>query len=82
MAAPDQLPASIPGVSGELGVTNRSDGIRQLTVAGHPVYTYSGDDSPGQTNGQGITLDGGVWNAVSTAGAPIPAGASAPSSSY
>jgi predicted lipoprotein with Yx(FWY)xxD motif len=49
--APATLPASEPGVTGKLGSTTRSDGARQLTVAGHPVYTFTGDSAPGQTNG-------------------------------
>jgi predicted lipoprotein with Yx(FWY)xxD motif len=76
--APDALPTSLPGVSGELGTTTRGDGGTQLTIAGHPVYTFSGDGAPGQTNGQGINLNGGVWNVVTTAGSPVQAGSSAP----
>jgi predicted lipoprotein with Yx(FWY)xxD motif len=64
-------------VSGTLGTTTRSDGSHQLSVAGHPVYTFSGDSAPGQTNGQGINLNGGLWTVVSPSGAPDanPAGA-------
>jgi predicted lipoprotein with Yx(FWY)xxD motif len=77
--APAPLPASLPGVTGRLGTTTRPDGGHQLTVAGHPVYTFVGDSAPGQTNGQGITLNGGLWTVASAAGAPVtnpsPAGA-------
>jgi hypothetical protein len=75
--APETLPSSLPGVPGELGSTTRDDGVEQLTVAGHPLYTFSGDGEPGQTNGQGSTLNGGVWNVVSPAGSPVQAGSSA-----
>jgi predicted lipoprotein with Yx(FWY)xxD motif len=68
--APSQLPASLPGVTGALGATTRSDGTRQLIVAGHPLYTFSGDSAAGQTKGQGITLNGGLWTVVSPEGAP------------
>jgi predicted lipoprotein with Yx(FWY)xxD motif len=68
--APATLPTSLPGVSGALGLTIRSDDGHQLTVAGHPVYTFSGDSAPGQTNGQGVNLDGGVWTVVSPSGTP------------
>src|SRR3954454_18887302 len=34
-------PAPPQGVTGALGTTARSDGTRQLTVAGHPLYTFS-----------------------------------------
>jgi len=75
--APATLPASLPGVTGKLGTTIRSGGAHQLTVAGHPVYTFAGDSAPGQTNGQGKVLDGGLWTVVSPPGAPEanPAGA-------
>jgi predicted lipoprotein with Yx(FWY)xxD motif len=81
VAAPDPLPASLAGVPAELGQTARTDGTEQLTVAGHPVYTYQGDDAPGQTNGNGITLNGGLWTAVSPDGSPLAANSSAPGSS-
>jgi predicted lipoprotein with Yx(FWY)xxD motif len=77
--APGSLPGSLPGVTGRLGTTTRPEGTHQLTVAGHPVYTFVGDSAPGQTNGQGIILNGGLWTAASAAGAPVtnpsPAGA-------
>ena len=69
--APDSLPMSLPGVIGTLGTTTRHDGHRQLTVAGHPLYTFVGDATPGQTNGQGINLNGGVWTVTSPAGTPL-----------
>jgi predicted lipoprotein with Yx(FWY)xxD motif len=79
VAAPSPLPASMPGVTGQLGAINRQDGTSQLTVAGHPLYTFAGDTAPGQTNGQGKMLDGGLWTVASAAGAPVananPAGA-------
>jgi predicted lipoprotein with Yx(FWY)xxD motif len=68
--APASLPASLPGVTGRLGTTIRAGGGRQLTVAGHPVYTFAGDSAPGQTNGQAKVLDGGLWTVVSPAGTP------------
>ncbi|HEY6748580.1 MAG TPA: hypothetical protein VI357_23030 [Mycobacteriales bacterium] len=70
--APAPMPKSVPGVTGKLGTTARADGAHQLTVAGHPVYTFAGDSAPGQTNGQRIVLDGGLWTVVSPAGAPLP----------
>jgi hypothetical protein len=60
--------ASLPGVTGKLGVATRSDGGRQLSVAGH---TFVGDSAPSQTNGQGVTLNGGLWTVVSPAAAPL-----------
>jgi|1185.fasta_scaffold245056_1 predicted lipoprotein with Yx(FWY)xxD motif len=78
VAAPDALPTSLPGVPAVLGSTKRADGTQQLTVDGRPVYTFEGDSAPGQTNGNGITLNGGLWTAVSPNGSPLGAGAASP----
>jgi predicted lipoprotein with Yx(FWY)xxD motif len=51
-----------------VGTTRRSDGAPQLTYNGHPLYTYTGDQKPGETNGQGLTAFGGGWFALSPAG--------------
>jgi predicted lipoprotein with Yx(FWY)xxD motif len=60
----------------EVGTTKRSDGGRQVTYNGHPLYTYTGDQKPGDTNGQGLTAFGGAWAASSPAGNPVSGGAS------
>lgn len=45
----------IDGVdAGDVGAVQRTDGSWQLTIAGHPAYTYSGDTSVADTNGQGV----------------------------
>ena len=46
----------------------RSDGAPQVVYHGHPLYLFSGDKNPGDTNGQGVTAFGGAWYAVSPAG--------------
>ena len=40
----------------------RTDGSQQLAYKGRPLYTYTGDSAPGQTNGDGITSFGNVWH--------------------
>jgi len=82
VAAPEALPASLPGVPAELGSTTRTDGTKQLTVAGHPVYTFQGDSAPGQTNGNGITLNGGLWTVVSPQGSSLAAASSQSPTGY
>ena len=77
VVAPASLPSSLPGVTGALGSTTRADGTLQVTVAGHPVYTFVGDSKPGQTNGQGKVLNGGLWTVVSPDGKPVAASGSA-----
>jgi predicted lipoprotein with Yx(FWY)xxD motif len=69
----------ITGVSSSLvGEITRSDGSKQVTLAGWPLYTFAGDSGPGSTAGQG---SGGTWWAVTPTGAKAStAGGSAPSS--
>jgi predicted lipoprotein with Yx(FWY)xxD motif len=69
--APATLPASLTGVTAKLGSTTRDDGSKQLTVGGRPVYTYAGDEAPGDTEGQGTNLSGGLWWVLSPAGAVV-----------
>ena len=38
-----------------LGTVKRADGSTQVTYAGHPLYYYSGDSSPGTALGQGMS---------------------------
>jgi predicted lipoprotein with Yx(FWY)xxD motif len=44
--------------SKDLGLTTRTGGVKQVTYGGHPLYYFSGDKGPGQTNGEGVE---GVW---------------------
>jgi predicted lipoprotein with Yx(FWY)xxD motif len=67
--------------SSKLGETKRSDGMTQITYRGHPLYYFSGDSSPGQTNGNGVTAFGAQWFALSPAGAKAHASASKPAGS-
>ena len=55
-------------MAAKLGTTPRSDGVRQVTYNGHPVYLFIGDRQAGDTNGQGINAFGGGWFAVDPAG--------------
>lgn len=59
------VPADGAGVSTGLnqdllGSITRTDGSKQLTLAGKPLYYYAKDTKPGDTNGQGV---GKVWHA-------------------
>ena len=57
-----------PGVTGKLSTITRSDGSVQATYDGHPLYTYIGDSAPGQANGNGLNLNGGLWHEVTVSG--------------
>jgi predicted lipoprotein with Yx(FWY)xxD motif len=59
-------PKAASGVTlpGKLGTITRSDGSVQATYNGHPLYTYSGDKAPGQTNGNKVNGSGGLWYAL------------------
>ena len=60
------------GVSASrLGMTRRADGRRQVTYAGHPLYTFIGDTKAGQTSGEGLTDFGATWDAVGPNGRSI-----------
>ena len=65
------------------GVLTRSDGTKQATYLGHPLYTYVGDKSPGQATGNGKNLSGGLWYEMTVSGStPAPnAGSTATSTS-
>ncbi len=53
---------SAAGVSGKLGRFRRS-GFTQLTLNGHPLYTYAGDGGRrGVANGSGVRTFGGTWH--------------------
>ena len=67
------------GVTGTLGTITRSDGTKQATYDGHPLYTYVGDTAPGQAKGNGLNLSGGLWYEMTVSGATPAALASAKS---
>jgi predicted lipoprotein with Yx(FWY)xxD motif len=68
-------PLAMGGVKRSLlGTIRRSDGQRQVTLAGHPLYRFSGDGKRGQTNGEGLTDFGGGWDALTPSGKKIEGG--------
>jgi predicted lipoprotein with Yx(FWY)xxD motif len=49
-------------------VPRRGSRLRQVTYAGHPLYTTVADERPGQTEGQGFL---GTWFVISPSGRQI-----------
>jgi predicted lipoprotein with Yx(FWY)xxD motif len=67
------------GVHGALGVIT-TDGVKQVTYRGHPLYTYVADTSPGMDKGNGLNASGGLWWAMTASGAKVAMAASSGSS--
>ncbi|MGW2252934.1 hypothetical protein ACWCXH_22430 [Kitasatospora sp. NPDC001660] len=53
-----------------IGSVTRTDGTKQLTLGGWPLYRYAPDAKPGDTKGQGV---GGTWFASTPTGRKAPA---------
>ena len=66
--------ASGAAKASQLGTTKRTDGTTQLTYAGHPLYRFSGDAAPGDTNGAGLKAFGAEWYPVTPAGETLESG--------
>jgi predicted lipoprotein with Yx(FWY)xxD motif len=65
-------PAAGSGVTASaIKLVKRSDGAKQVTLDGHPLYFFSGDKSAGQTNGQGLNDFGAKWFTTGPSGATV-----------
>ncbi len=65
-------PVAGPGIQkSELGTIKLPKGKLQVTYFGHPLYTYSGDTGPGQTDYVGFPMFGGKWFGETAAGKPV-----------
>jgi predicted lipoprotein with Yx(FWY)xxD motif len=53
-----------PGIKGRLGTWHRQ-GFLQLTLSGHPLYTFSADTQKDHATGEGVHGFGGIWHPVS-----------------
>jgi predicted lipoprotein with Yx(FWY)xxD motif len=54
-----------------LGTDPDPAGGKVVTYDGWPLYGYTGDQSPGQTTGQAVNVNGGLWYVINTAGQPV-----------
>ena len=70
-----------PGLQGRLGTLSRN-GFTQLTLNGHPVYTFAGDGGhKGTANGDKLPSFGGIWHVFKEGRAETPGGSSSGSGS-
>jgi predicted lipoprotein with Yx(FWY)xxD motif len=68
--------ASGSATASDLGTTTRSDGTKQVTYDGHPLYYFEGDSGPGTASGQGSDGFGAKWWLVSPSGSDVTASVS------
>lgn len=62
-------PTAGPGIKSSLiGTITLKGGKKQVTYAGHPLYTYSNGGGPGDTSYVNFSEFGGNWPAVNAAG--------------
>ncbi len=83
---PPVIATTTPAVSGgvnasDLGTITRSDGSKQVTYMGHPLYYFIADTGPGKLKGQGSNSFGAKWWLVAPSGAAITAGGSSAAAS-
>jgi len=68
--------ASGSAKASDLGTITRSDGSKQVTYDGHPLYYFSGDSGPGTATGQGSDGFGAKWWLVAPTGSDVTASVS------
>ena len=56
------------GIPGTFATITRTDGTKQVTWNGHPLYTYVGDHGPGTASGNNLNINGGVWKEIVVSG--------------
>jgi predicted lipoprotein with Yx(FWY)xxD motif len=84
---PPLLTSSAPTASGgvtagQLSTITRSNGSKQVTYDGHPLYYFALDTSSGSVKGQGSDNFGAKWWLVAPSGAAITKTGSASPSGY
>jgi predicted lipoprotein with Yx(FWY)xxD motif len=56
------------GIPGTFATITRTDGTKQVTWNGHPLYTYVGDHGPGTATGNNLNINGGLWKEITVSG--------------
>ena len=57
--------------SGDIGTITRTDGTKQVTYKGHPLYYYVKDKDHGDAYGQGVKSFGAAWYVLGPSGNKI-----------
>ncbi len=78
---PPVLATTTPAVAGKanaalIGLTTRSDGTKQVTYNGMPLYYYAADTKAGQATGNHLKDGFGLWLGMLASGAQAPDGSS------
>src|SRR5205814_2626083 len=74
--------AAAGGISASsISLVKRADGAKQVTLDGHPLYYFAGDQAAGQLNGQGVNEFGAKWFTVAPSGTSVTGAAKSSSSS-
>lgn len=55
----------------KLGTITRSEGVKQVTYDGYPLYYYSPDSTESDITGQGVNSFGALWYVLSPGGEVI-----------
>ncbi len=71
-AGPPQPYEGVTLPVGLLGTIEETDGTKQVTYAGHPLYTFAGDQTS-EVNGWGKQAFGAEWSPISPSGELIEA---------
>ena len=81
LTAQGSVSASGGASSSDVATISRSDGAKQVSYAGHPLYYFAGDREVGDTDGQGVNGFGALWWLVAPSGQKITTSASSAQSS-
>jgi len=73
VAASGSVTAGGSAVASDLGTITRSDGSKQVTYDGHPLYYFAGDSGAGTAAGQGSDSFGAKWWLVAPSGSDVTA---------
>jgi predicted lipoprotein with Yx(FWY)xxD motif len=82
VAWPPVAPPAGVALTTNFGTIKRTDGRTQLTYTGRPLYLFFGDTAPGQANGNGLNIFGGLWHLSRTLGSSTGTSPNPPTSSY